>query len=692
MKPAARGWLPLVHVVALFSLAITYPLLELLGRSPEFFVAHRLEGLDLAVFVLVVAAALPAGVVLLAWAAGLASGRLRAGLISGTRALLAAAIVLQAVRHLPLPGGALVAIALAAGALLEAGLWFAAPVRLFVALLAPALVLAPLLFAAWSPASALLRPEGRARPGGGEPRRPAPVVFVVFDGLPLVSLLDAAGGLDRAAYPNFAALADTAWWFRQTTSVADRTEMAIPAILTGRYPRRGGVPTASAHPDNLFTSLAPSYELHVHEPMTRLCPPRLCPDETPLRERTAWALADSSVAYLHRLLPADLAAGLPDVRHDWQGFWHREAMDRFKESNRGDRRPFGWVDAIAGPGARPALHFAHVLVPHEPLIYLPSGQMATTFRHLPGLLADEEWVADDWIVATNYQRHLLQVGAADHFLGRLLARLKDVGLFDEALIVVTSDHGVSFRPGRNYKKPTRHNFPDIMAVPFLLKLPGQKQGHVSPRPTETIDILPTVAAALQAPVAAECDGRSALDDRGGPRASVRMYYEGARLRFRIDSDRLPASILAAARRKAELFGDGPAWDLRLNGWTELVGRRVADFPVVPESVLETRVHRPHLYRSVDLHAPFLPAFVSGTVRCDVGLEDQVLAVAVNGVIRATARGVPGPTSYGREGEWWAMVRPDALRPGANEIAVYEVSRSAADGSVVLRATTPPGEP
>ena len=685
MSPGVGRRIALVHVLALFALAVSYPLLDMLGRSPEFFVAQRLEGRDLWVFLALVSVAAPLLFVLLAWVAGRLGGWAASCTVGTLRTLLAAAVVLQAIRHLPAPGWGLALASVAAGLAVEAGCRRSSSVRLFVALLVPAFLLAPLLFVLSSPSSRLLRPVESVFFGDAKPAVNVPVVLVVFDQLPLVSLMDAGGGLDRAAYPNFAALADTATWYRLATSVADRTEMAVPAILTGRYPRRGETPTASSHPDNLFTGLAPAYALHVQEPMTRLCPPALCPDPTPLTRRLAAAGLDASVAYLHRLLPADLAEGLPDVRHDWRGFWHQDAQDRFKASNSGDRHPYEWIDTIEPDAERPTLYFAHVLLPHEPFVYLPSGQTATTLRHLPGLYGDEQWVTDDWQVAVNYQRHLLQVGAADRLLGLLLDRLRSRGEFDRALVIVTSDHGASFQPGGHYKKPDRRNFADIMNVPLLVKLPGQREGRVSDRPAETIDIVPTVMDVLRIPRSGQRDGRSLLAD-GAPKTSVRMYFNGATRRHRTEPQRIAAASLESARRKIEIFGPGPAWSPRRNYTAELVGRNVADFEVSPQTALDVRIDRKSMYRSVDPEGAFVPALITGTIRALQGtLDHQVLAVAVNGTIRATSRVV---TSGSRdEGRWSAMVRPECLRAGANDVAVYEVR--AEGGRFTFRSLVPP---
>ena len=54
---------------------------------------------------------------------------------------------------------------------------------------------------------------------------------------------------------------------------------------------------------------------------------------------------------------------------------------------------------------------------------------------------------DQALTNHNETRHLLQVGYVDHQVGLLLARLRRTGLFDQAMIVVTADHGIAFEVG-----------------------------------------------------------------------------------------------------------------------------------------------------------------------------------------------------------------------------------------------------
>ena len=80
--------------------------------------------------------------------------------------------------------------------------------------------------------------------------------------------------------------------------------------------------------------------------------------------------------------------------------------------------------------------------------------------------------ADRGFVDAVHQRHLLQVGLVDRLVGRLMDRLRDQDMYDDALIIVTSDHGASFAPGLPRRVLTDDNASDIALVPLFVKLPG----------------------------------------------------------------------------------------------------------------------------------------------------------------------------------------------------------------------------
>ena len=150
-----------------------------------------------------------------------------------------------------------------------------------------------------------------------------PIVIVVFDELSTSSLMNEQGLINAFRYPNFAALAQDAHWFRNASTVAERSARALPAILTGRYTKENVAPTTANYPENLFTWLGGNYELNSFESLTKLCPEELC-REPILREtsgeRIRTTLLDLWFIYLHLALPTDLTHGLPAVTATMRDF------------------------------------------------------------------------------------------------------------------------------------------------------------------------------------------------------------------------------------------------------------------------------------------------------------------------------------------------------------------------------------
>jgi len=123
------------------------------------------------------------------------------------------------------------------------------------------------------------------------------VVLVVFDELPLVSLLDENRQIDPIRYPFFASLARDSHWFRNATSISYSSLVSIAAILTGSYPEPEDpkLPLLVDHRWNLFTLLAGSHELRVFENGTQLSPTTESPKS--LARRLSSLFWDLSLVY-----------------------------------------------------------------------------------------------------------------------------------------------------------------------------------------------------------------------------------------------------------------------------------------------------------------------------------------------------------------------------------------------------------
>ena len=676
-----------LHVAALASIAIAQPLFDLLGRSPEFLLAHDLGPSEIFALTAILGVGLPLACALIVMLAGRLHREASRVIVSVLVALLVTLVALQILRSVPAAGW-IIAIA-AAGAGAGGGMLYhsSAPARTFAACLAPGVLVIPILF--------LLRPGVRSlvMPQEHELRQSTnsttPVVLVVFDGLPLTALLDESETIDRNRYPSFAALADEATWYRNATTVSDYTQWAVPAILTGRYPVPRSLPVASDHPQNLYTLLGSSHVLKVQEPITRLCPQSLCDHggEGVGHELRAFA-PTLSTAYLHAIAPEEFRQRLPPVDQGWaEGLPPSENAGEMwlragDHSRRGEAISF--INAIEPDGSQPSLHFLHVLLPHLPLVYLPDGHRYGTERTLPGLLdTRDRWVEDALTVAEGYRRFLLQVGYVDVLLGRLITRLKEVGLYDRSVIVVASDHGGSFRPGLAHRRITDDTVRDIVPVPLIIKAPHQREGVTSDRNVETVDILPTVADILDIDLPWRLDGVSAIG-ASAPKAQKTVYHDNARQMTKLPGT-LRDGVQASIEHKVELFGAHGNSDLipRNSPYPELLGRAVVDLRVSNAvNTVEFALDVHGDFTNVDPDSIFLPAQLAGRARWLDSTDPAVVAVAVNGVVRVTTQTYRFP-ERGVNNAWSLLLPGDSLQAGENEIEVFVVRPG---GTPVLHRT------
>jgi hypothetical protein len=531
-----------LHLLVLWAFAVAQPLFDLLGKNGEFFAARGSTRWDAVLFAFVLLFVPPA---ILTGIEALVPQPPRAVVHVVFVGALVGLFVLQGIRGVGWAGWLLVAMAAVVGTGAALAYRRLAGARLVLTVLAPAPLLFLALFLLSSDASRLTFTGTDNALAAGERAR-VPVLLVAFDELPVNSLLDAHGRIDAARFPNFAALAVGSTWFANTSTVAEGTTHAVPAILTGRFPRTGEFPVYTDHRQNLFTLVGGASDLHVVDDETHLCPPKLCPGlEGSFSGRMRGLAEDTGVVYLHQLLPDDLTGGIPSIANGWDNF----LRDASSHRDPGKLDP-AFVESLR-PGRRESLWYVHFMLPHSPWAYLPSGRRYS-IRQAPGWGPDEIWNGNQAAVDQYWQRHLLQLGYADRVLGRLVARLRRTGLYDRALVVVTADHGISFRAGQKRRPLSDANLQDIAYVPLFVKLPHQRRGRIEGAPARTIDIVPTIADAIGVGIPWHVDGHSLLGPRPAERRVV-LVKDGGK-RFVVPAPELEARRERALRRQLRLFG------------------------------------------------------------------------------------------------------------------------------------------
>jgi sulfatase-like protein len=634
----------LAELFALTGLVIAQPLLDVIGRSPDLFLFRRAGRLDILLLVAGVTV-LPA---LSIWGveelAGLVGGTVRRHLHLAAVTGLLTLLAVEVVKDTTGLRGPRLAAAAAAGGLLGGVLYASRSwPRLWLRFLTPAPLAFALLFLLASPTSALVlparAPSAPAPPAASAAGSHPPVVMILFDEFPLRSLLDAKGRIDKRVYPNFAELAGQSTWYRNATGVAGFTPWALPAMLTGNYPRGARAPSYSEYPDNLFSLFGRSYDVTASETLTQLCPPRYCTPAAgnPQQSGLRGVVGDSARVLKQLLRPYDAAfdpalfVDQSRPRSEPGPRSEETAVADFRFKQAGYNQPARFGDFLAGlvPGDRPALHFLHLLLPHAPWRYLPSGN-EYNFRNYGATFGSDRLPAP--VIELAHRQHLLQVAYTDRLVGRVIDKLKAEGMWDKSLVVVGADHGTGWVPGELSRALGRRNAPDLLWVPTFIKAPGQDNGVVDDRNWEQVDLLPTVADLAGIEVPWRTDGSS---------------QAGEPARTRTDK-----------------------W------WYDILGQRqVLDGPVDGDpaaAVLDDG--RP--LGTVQPGSGTVPALVSGRLTAPPPPGAAAVLVAVNGRIGGTSRLFPdrpgGPATR------FAAITPDFLwRPGEgrDQLRLYLLDRS-----------------
>ncbi len=653
----------LVAVLAAFS--VSQPVLDLLGSNAEFFLARRAPSTDIVAVALIVGVALPLAV------GAMASLPTRAG--------LALSVVL----------GWVLAAILARLFLVRADLpdWWATGAALVIAGLAVwlfvrsenvrmafrYLLVTPLVFTALflfaSPTGAVLAGEGGEIGAPAAVEDPVPLIWMVFDEFPAASLMDGSGALATARFPNFARLAADATWYPNAVTVQQQTEHSVPAMLTGVQPSQDLTPFAGQYPNNAFTVLADSHQLEIIETITHLCPSSLCEGEEaaapPATDRAAALTTDITIVAGHALLPVALSDALPPIDQGW-GFFGRELADfdvisAFWESfNQDPRSPLDRAADLAAqpPGERPPFIFVHALVPHHPWQLLPSGQRYEFVGRTPGTTRTG-WGDNEWLIAQGIQRHLLAVGYADFALGEILDSLDDSDMYDDSIVIVSADHGIAVRTNVEHQREIKDDtVGEIAAVPLFVKFPGTGGGDVDHRRAETIDILPTVADAMNIELGWDPDGVSLL--RPDPQRTETTTIGPNRTTV-IPAD--GSAVREVARRIGSWFPEPDLFALRPLGAPDVYGERM-DVERLDDSGLRWSLADANRFDDVDPGADVVPARITGTIDGPaLGMDDVTLAVVVNGVVEALTQTYRDGATF----RFQAMVSPTSFESGANRI-------------------------
>jgi len=180
---------------------------------------------------------------------------------------------------------------------------------------------------------------------------------------------------------------------------------------------------------------------------------------------------------------------------------------------RGDNvsdRAIKWLDKHK---QEPFFCWLHYFDPHDPY----------DAPHPYKNMYDNKINKDDLPMAVARSRYAGEVTYTDTQLGRYIDALKRKGIYDDMLIIVTSDHGEAF--GEKHGDITdiahgNHLYDATQHVPLIVKLPRRQQTRQRCRDVvQLVDLAPTVLEYMGASLPQSFQGKSLLDLLNGQQRS-----------------------------------------------------------------------------------------------------------------------------------------------------------------------------
>ena len=116
-----------------------------------------------------------------------------------------------------------------------------------------------------------------------------------------------------------------------------------------------------------------------------------------------------------------------------------------------------------------------------------------------------------------------EISYTDYCIGQVIAKLKQLGLYDSTLIIITSDHGEMLGEHGEFNH-SYFIYQSAIKVPLIFKLPGQHKSRKVKELIGIIDIVPTVCSLLGIELPSQVQGqdlscyflRRKTSDKGGP--------------------------------------------------------------------------------------------------------------------------------------------------------------------------------
>ena len=485
-----------------------------------------------------------------------------------------------------------------------------------------------------------------------------PVVHIIFDELSGILVRGKKDTIDATLYPHLASLAETSTWYPNYTTFISSTTPNLISMISGFSPVGR----------NKFTKSTLSTLPTIHAGISAYVPVKIWETRNVLDHGKTIEIAGlMSWKFYTRIVLLVYCAGVfssswVDVP-DLQLLAGMPTPSSAKSQKAFKRGFLSYVNSFLTSLklGEANIYLFYSIFPHHSYFLNPDGSLIVIHPVKDGVpvrsfkcFSPYDAIDQGETSYNTYRSYINQVRFVDSILGQVINVMKNKGLFERSLIIISSDHG----PGYTYKAPGRgpirklHGEQKVQSlmmnlVPLLIiKYPKQNEKKISTIYARPYDIAATIADVLGVKPGWDMDGIN-LRDKNFPR----------RKRFFGDVDPLDYVIKVTPPETIEC---------------SLIGKSTKDLSIVKGN--GGRFFNISYERALpeDQNCDYVLTLDGYSLYHNPKRVPELTLISVNDIIVKAVR----PSQYYKNekvcSKWTVRIPVDAVRVGRNSITAYSL--------------------